>query len=96
MVPSLPIAGEDFTSPVVMYFHFVEFVCDPLYCDRPVFLLSWWNLGCGEVARLAAETAPERIIDPKNINPKNKTILPNLDRFSFIKTSFRSINVHTP
>ena len=65
--------------------------CDPLYCDWPVLLLSWWNFGCGDVAKPAAETALDKIIHPKNINTKNKTSLHNLVLTLFIEVFLRFI-----
>ena len=93
MVPSLPIAGDEKILLFVVYFHFVVFVCGPMYCDWPVLLLSWWNLGWDEIFKLAAETAPEMIIDPINIKPKKITTFVNLDRliFSFTENLHCSI-----
>lgn len=81
MVPSLPMVGDDSILSPVVYFHFVELVAGPLYCDCPVLLLSWWIFGCGDVAKLAAETAPDSTIDP--IITKNKNKITFLTYYSY-------------
>ena len=75
MVPSLPMVGDDSILFPVVYIHFVELVVGPLNCDCPVLLLSWWIFGCGDVAKLAAETAPESTIELIINENKNKITL---------------------